>query len=363
MTSPPSPFPRRSRPRRRGPAWHLVSAYGLLVLTALLFLVFSLTLPRTFPTRDTVDSILSNQSIPAVLALAAMVPIVTGSFDLSLGYGLGLAHVMVLQLVVNDGWPWPWACLVVLAGGAVVGVLNGVVVEFGRIDSFIATLGTGSMLYAVTGWVTGGGRIVPGPHGLPAAFTGIYDSKVLGIPLPALYVLVLAVTLWVVLERLPLGRYLYVIGSNPRAADLAGVPTRRYTVYAFAASGLIVGCAGVLLAAQQEIGNPSVGLDYLLPAFVGALLGSTAIKPGRPNALGTVVAVAVLAVGLTGIGQMGADFWTIPLFYGGTLLLAVGLAGYSARRLRTGADAARDAAAAAQPPPSAPGGGSAGIAP
>ncbi|MFF4693294.1 ABC transporter permease [Streptomyces sp. NPDC001307] len=363
MTSPPSPFPRRSRPRRRGPAWHLVSAYGLLVLTALLFLVFSLTLPRTFPTRDTVDSILSNQSIPAVLALAAMVPIVTGSFDLSLGYGLGLAHVMVLQLVVNDGWPWPWACLVVLAGGAVVGVLNGVVVEFGRIDSFIATLGTGSMLYAVTGWVTGGGRIVPGPHGLPAAFTGIYDSKVLGIPLPALYVLALAVTLWVVLERLPLGRYLYVIGSNPRAADLAGVPTRRYTVYAFAASGLIVGCAGVLLAAQQEIGNPSVGLDYLLPAFVGALLGSTAIKPGRPNALGTVVAVAVLAVGLTGIGQMGADFWTIPLFYGGTLLLAVGLAGYSARRLRTGADAARDAAAAAQPPPSARGGGSAGIAP
>ncbi|WP_433447272.1 ABC transporter permease [Streptomyces sp. CA-142005] len=363
MTSPPSPFPRRSRPRRRGPAWHLVSAYGLLVLTALLFLVFSLTLPRTFPTQDTVDSILSNQSIPAVLALAAMVPIVTGSFDLSLGYGLGLAHVMVLQLVVNDGWPWPWACLVVLAGGAVVGVLNGVVVEFGRIDSFIATLGTGSMLYAVTGWVTGGGRIVPGPHGLPAAFTGIYDSKVLGIPLPALYVLVLAVALWVVLERLPLGRYLYVIGSNPRAADLAGVPTRRYTVYAFAASGLIVGCAGVLLAAQQEIGNPSVGLDYLLPAFVGALLGSTAIKPGRPNALGTVVAVAVLAVGLTGIGQMGADFWTIPLFYGGTLLLAVGLAGYSARRLRTGADAARDAAAAAQPPPSAPGGGTAGIAP
>ncbi|MGW5433562.1 ABC transporter permease [Streptomyces sp. NPDC004059] len=362
MTFPPSPFPRRSRPRRRGPAWHLVSAYGLLVLTALLFLVFSLTLPRTFPTRDTVDSILSNQSIPAVLALAAMVPIVTGSFDLSLGYGLGLAHVMVLQLVVNDGWPWPWACLVVLAGGAVVGVLNGVVVEFGRIDSLIATLGTGSMLYAVTGWVTGGGRIVPGPHGLPAAFTGIYDSKVLGIPLPALYVLVLAVALWVVLERLPLGRYLYVIGSNPRAADLAGVPTRRYTVYAFAASGLIVGCAGVLLAAQQEIGNPSVGLDYLLPAFVGALLGSTAIKPGRPNALGTVVAVAVLAVGLTGIGQMGADFWTIPLFYGGTLLLAVGLAGYSARRLRTGADAARDAAAAAQPPP-APGGGSAGIAP
>jgi ribose transport system permease protein len=341
-----------------------VSAYGLLVLTALLFLVFSLTLPHTFPTRGTVDSILFSQSIPAVLALAAMVPVVTGSFDLSLGYGLGLAHVMVLQLVIHDGWPWPWACLVVIVGGAVVGAVNGVVVEFGRIDSFIATLGTGSMLYAVTGWVTGGGRIVPGPGGLPAAFTDVYDSRLLGLPLPAFYVLGLAAGLWVVLERLPLGRCLYVIGSNPRAAELVGIPTRRYTVYAFTASGLIVGCAGVLLAAQQEIGNPSVGLDYLLPAFAGALLGSTAIKPGRPNALGTVVAVAVLAVGLTGIAQMGGDFWTTPLFYGGTLLLAVGLAGYSARRLRTGADALRDGPAGmSQPPSSAPGGGTQGTAP
>ncbi|MBG0856994.1 ABC transporter permease [Streptomyces spinoverrucosus] len=366
MTGPPSapsPRPRRRRLGRPGvPGGHFIGAYGLLALIAVLALVFSLALPRTFPTGDTVDAILSNQSIPAVLALAAMVPIVTGAFDLSIGYGLGLAHVMVMQLVVNAGWPWPLACLAVIVGGAVVGVLNGVIVEFGHIDSFIATLGVGSMLYAVTGWITDGGRIVPGPQGLPAAFTDLYDSTFLGLPVPAFYVLALAVVLWLVLERLPLGRYLYVIGSNPRAADLVGIPTRKYIVYTFAASGLIVGFAGVLLAAQQQIGNPSVGLDYLLPAFAGALLGSTAIKPGRPNALGTVVAVAVLAVGLTGIGQLGADFWTLPLFYGGTLLLAVGLAGYSARRrLRTGAVAARDSPTVTPGPPSSPtqGGGTA----
>jgi ribose transport system permease protein len=323
---------------------------------ALLFLLFSLTLPRTFPTRDSIDSILSTQSIPAVLALAAMVPIVTGAFDLSIGYGLGLAHVMVMQLIVNDDWPWPLACLAVIVGGGVVGVLNGVIVEFGRIDSFIATLGTGSMMYAVTGWVTDGGRIVPGPQGLPSAFTDLYDSMFLGLPVPAFYVLAIAAALWLVLERLPVGRCLYVVGSNPRAAELVGIPIRKYTVCAFATSGLLVGLAGVLLAAQQQIGNPSVGLDYLLPAFVGALLGSTAIKPGRPNAMGTLVAVAVLAVGLTGISQMGADFWTVPLFHGATLLLAVGLAGYTARRrLRTGATAARDSPAEATAVPSSSG--------
>ncbi|MFI7357605.1 ABC transporter permease [Streptomyces avidinii] len=332
---PPSPSssPRSLLDHLRG---HHIGTYGLLVLAVLLFLVFSLVLPDTFPTRDNVSSILSNQSIPAILALGATIPIATGKFDLSMGYGLGLAHVMVLQLIVNTGWPWPVACLTVVLGGALVGVLNGVIVEYVRIDSFIATLGTGSMMYAATGWITDGSRIVPGPDGLPASFTGLYDSRFLGLPLPAYYVIALAAVLWVVLERLPLGRYLYVIGSSRRTADIIGIPSHRYSVYAFAGSGLVTGLAGVLLAAQQQTGNPSVGLDYLLPAFVGALLGSTTIKPGRVNALGTVVAVAVLAIGLAGIGQLGADFWATPLFNGATLLIAVGLAGYSARRrLRT----------------------------
>ena len=321
---------------------HLIGTYGLLGLTVLLFVIFALALPDTFPTMDNASSILSNQSIPAILALGAMIPIVTGKFDLSVGYGLGFAHVLAMQLIVNSGWPWPMACLVVIVGGGIVGGLNGLLVEFAKIDSFIATLGTGSLLYAFTGWITDGARIVPGPHGLPPAFTDLYDSKFLGLPVPAFYVLALAVLLWLLLERLPLGRYLYVIGSNARAADLVGIPTRRYGIYAFAGSGLVVGFAGVLLAAQQQIGNPSVGMDYLLPAFVGALLGSTAIKPGRANAAGTVVAVTILAIGLAGIGQLGAEFWATPLFNGGTLLLAVGLAGYSARRrLRAGASATR----------------------
>ncbi|MFI1970469.1 ABC transporter permease [Streptomyces cinnamoneus] len=323
---PPSPHPLS---RRFG---HLLGAYGLLGFTVLLFLVFSLVLPDTFPTLDNISAVLSNQSVPAILALGATLPIATGKFDLSIGYGLGLAHVMTMQLIVGRGWPWPLACLVVVAGGAAVGAVNGVVVEYARIDSFIATLGTGSVMYAFTGWITGGARIVPGPHGLPAAFTALYDSRFLGLPVSAFYVLALTAVLWLLLERLPLGRYLYVIGSNRRAADLVGIPSRRYVILAFTGSGLVVGIAGVLLAAQQQIGNPSVGMDYLLPAFVGALLGSTAIRPGRANALGTLVAVTVLAVGLAGIGQLGAQFWVTPLFDGSTLLIAVGLAGYAARR-------------------------------
>jgi ribose transport system permease protein len=319
-----------------------VGTYGLPVLMVGLFVLFALLLPETYPTMDNITSILSNQTIPAVLALGAMIPIVTGNFDLSMGYGLGLSSVLCMWLIVNTGWPWPIACIVCIALMSLVGIANGLLVEFAQIDSFIATLGTGSVLYAISGWITGGARIVPGVDGLPTSFTDLINAKVLGLPIGTFYIAALAVGLWLILEYLPAGRGLYVIGANPRAAALVGIPKRKYVVGAFVSASLVTGFAGVLLAAQQQIGNPSVGLEYLLPAFVGALLGSTTIRPGRVNAIGTVVAVAILAIGLAGIQQLGAAFWVTPLFNGLTLLLAIGLAGWSSRRrIKSGAEATR----------------------
>ncbi|GAA5189631.1 ABC transporter permease [Arthrobacter gyeryongensis] len=332
---------------RQGGVAHLLGPYGLVVILVVLFAVFALILPQTFLSGRNFNAILSNQAIPALLALGAMIPIATGKFDLSIGYGLGLSHVIVLKLIVDGHVPWGIAALAAIGAMAVVGIINGLLVEFGQIDSFVATLGTGTVLYSITGAITNGARVVPGDAGLPASFKDLYDSKIAGVPIVAVYLLIVAVILWVLFERLPLGRYFYVLGSNPRAAALMGIPTKRYSIYAFSFSAVVTGVAGVLLASQQQIGNPSVGMDYLLPAFVGALLGATAIKPGRANVIGTLVAVITLAIGLAGISQLGAQFWVTPLFNGVTLLIAVGLAGYSARRkLRAGAVAA--------PPPTIP---------
>jgi ribose transport system permease protein len=157
-------------------------------------------------------------------------------------------------------------------------------------------------------------------------------SFILGLPITFYYLLIIVVLLWLCLEHLPLGRYLYVVGANPRAADLVGIKRRRIVVYAFLGSGVITAIAGFFLASQQQIGDPSAGNAYLLPAFVGALLGSTTIKPGRANAWGTLIAVAILAIGLSGLQQLGAQFWVTPLFNGLTLLAAVGLAGFASRR-------------------------------
>ena len=309
-----------------------VGSWGLPVLTVVLFGVFAVLLPDTFPTSTNVRSILVNQSIPAMLALGATIPIVTGRFDLSIGYGIGLAHVVAMWLIVHGSMGWPLVCVVVVLGGVVVGLVNGLLVEFAQIDSFIATLGTGSVLYALTGWITGGGRIVPGSGGLPLQFTYLANSSFVGLPVTFWYVALLAIVLWFVLEHLPLGRHLYVVGANPRAAELVGIPRHRVNVYPFLGSAVLTPVAGVLLAAQQQIGDPSAGQSYLLPAFVGALLGSTTVRPGRANAFGTLVSVAILAIGLSGLQQEGAQFWVTPLFNGLTLLAAVGLAGFASRR-------------------------------
>jgi ribose transport system permease protein len=311
---------------------NLLVRYGLLLVTLVLIVLFTILLPSTFLTFLTFRSILSDQSIVALVSLAQMIPLAANKFDLSIGYGIGLAHILSIGFQVQAGLPWQVAALLVCAIGLGVGIINGLLVEAAQIDSFIATLGTGSILYAVSIAYTGGQQIV---GQLPRGFTQINDMVVMGIPAPAIYVLVLAAALWVCFEYLAMGRYIYAIGANPRAAELVGIPKSRYVVVAFAASGLITAFAGVVLGAKLQIGQSNVGPPYLLPSFVGALLGSTAFRLARVNVWGTIVAVILLSVGIAGIEQLGSAFYVEPLFNGITLLIAVGLAGLTSRRQKS----------------------------
>lgn len=306
-----------------------IPVYGLVILMAALIVVFSILLPDTFPTILNLRAILSDKAIIALLALAATVPMVAGRIDLTVGYGIVLWHILAISLQTLWGVPWPVAVLIVLLLGTAVGFLNGLLVEVARIDSFIATLGTGTVLYALALWHTGGRQMV---GMLPDGFYAINGTFVLGLPITAFYVTAIAVVMWVVLDHTPIGRFLYAIGANQRAAELNGIPTRKYVLGAFVTSGLMTALAGVLLASKLRIGQASVGLEFLLPALVGAFLGSTTIKPGRVNVWGTIVGVMILAVGISGIQQFGGSFWVEPLFNGLTLLIAIGIAGYAQRR-------------------------------
>lgn len=307
----------------------LAPVYGLVILTVGLALLFSILLPNTFPTLLNLRAIISDKAIIALLSLAAMIPMAAGRIDLTVGYGIVLWHILAISLQTIFGIPWPVAVMIVLFLGAFVGLLNGLLVEVAKIDAFIATLGTGTVLYALALWHTGGRQIV---GVLPDGFYAINGTFVFGLPITGFYVLAITVVMWLVLEYTPVGRYLYAIGANPRAAELNGIPTRKFVMGAFVTSGLMTALAGVILASKLRIGQASVGLEYLLPALVGAFLGSTTIKPGRVNVWGTIVGVAILAIGISGIQQIGGSFWVEPMFNGVTLLVAIGIAGYAQRR-------------------------------
>jgi ribose transport system permease protein len=307
----------------------LASVYGLPILTLALIVFFSLLLPDTFPTWLNARSILADKAIIAILSLAATLPMMAGRIDLTVGFGIVMWHILAISLQVKYGVPWPLAVVIVIACGGLIGLINGLLVEVAQIDSFIATLGIGTILYALALWHTDGRQIV---GSLSPSFLAINSTTILGIPIPAIYVLILAIVLWIVSERLPIGRHIYAIGANEKAAALNGIPVRAYVIGVFVVAGVITGFAGCVLGAKLRIGQANVGLDYLLPALVGAFLGSTTIKPGRVNIWGTICGVLILAVGISGIQQLGGAFFVEPLFNGATLVISIALAAFAQRQ-------------------------------
>jgi len=317
---------------------HLIAVWNLAILLALLIAVFGILKGDTFLTAFTFQSMVNSRSINALLALAVMIPLAANQFDLSTASVLGISQVLANGLQTQQHLPWPLAILLCVLLGAVIGGVNGILVTRVKINSFIATLGSGTFLLGMNQWYTGGrqvvGRLAPDFVLISAKLGGS------GIPATVLYLLVIAGILWVVFDYLPAGRFLYVIGDSPRAAELTGIPVARCITLAFVASGALAAFAGVVLQAQLQVGQSTVGQELMLPAFTGALLGATAIRPGRPNVWGTLLAVAVLAVAVAGLTQLGAPFFVENLFNGAMLVLAVGLAVVTHRRRESRAEAA-----------------------
>lgn len=286
-----------------------------------IILVFAVWTPDTFLTTTTLKTLLGEQAITAILAIGLTVPLAASAFDLSVGYTLGLSSVVVAWLIGVHDMNDVIAIVLALLTGVAVGVINGVLINRFRIDSFIATLGVGSCVVAMTRWTSGDLTII----GLSPSFERIAGDQLLGISLPVYYMLALGLCLWYVLEHTPAGRYVYATGGNLDAARLSGVRTHLVIFTSLVVAGLVAAFAGVLLASSTASAAPSIGPTYLLPAFAAVFLGSTQIAPGRFNIWGTIIAVYVLATGVKGLQLVGAPFWIPDLFNGVALLLAVGL--------------------------------------
>jgi len=306
--------------------------YGLVILFVLLFLFFA-TLwdrPATFRSTDNIRSVLGTYSIPAILALAAIIPLVCGQFDLTVGPVAGLTAMATAGAFTNEGSPLWLAVVIALALGLLVGVVNGYLVAYVKVNAFITTLGVSSLILGFVTLYSEGTAVLVSHEGL----TNLGSLNWLGLPRLVFIVLAIALLTYYVLEHTPFGRYLHSVGSNPTAARLVGLDVDRLTFLTFVLSALLASIAGVLLLARNGSADLQLGgLGLTLPALAAAFLGATAIRPGQFNVLGTLVAVLFVGFSLSGLNLNGASSWVTDVFTGGTLVLAVAISTLVARHL------------------------------
>ncbi|MBO1900553.1 ABC transporter permease [Leucobacter weissii] len=309
--------------RRWNPAnWVLV-----LILLGL-FLLCLAAIPQ-FRSWGLIAGMLNSQSIILLLALVATVVLRSGGFDLSIAQTM-VASAAVTIVLSKAGLPLFASMLVALLLGLAVGALNAFLVVRVGVDSFVTTLGSYSALAGFCYFVTGSSII----SGAPAELVGVVRAPILGIPAAAWFAWGLAVVLWYVYEKTPLGRYLLFIGGNPAAARLAGIRVERIRVGAYLASGVLAALVGQVFLGWFGSVDPGVGAQFMLQPLAAAFLGTTAMVLGRFNAFGTLIAVYLLIVGITGLQVLGAPTWVTNVFYGVALMVAVTAAKIADRRRR-----------------------------
>jgi ribose transport system permease protein len=335
LTSVPETIPQTAAPARPAPArgrFARALAFdrvGAVYVWLGIIVVFSVWVPDTFPTVATAKQILNSNAITALGALAITIPLAARVFDLSFAGVMTLTGVAVAHLIAKDGLPLVPAIAIALAIGVGVGVINAVVVVVMKIDSFIGTLATGSLITALITMVTNEVPITSAKLG--GAFADIGQTSIGGVTLPVFYCAAVAVAIWYLLEHTATGRRLYATGFNPDAARLAGVRVDRLRFASLVASGGLAGATGIVLASMLGSGSPSAGTPYLLPAFAAAFLGATQLKHGRFNAGGTLIAVLLLGTGVTGLALANAPQWAGDMFVGVVLIAALALTGIQRR--------------------------------
>ena len=318
-------------PRRRPEVLAFLESYALVVLLALLCLFFSVYGPTsgTFPSLVNIRNILGNESVVAVAALASIVPLTCGQFDVSVGAVLGLSSIVTGSAVATHHLPVIVGIVLGIAAGAVVGILNGWLVAYRGVNPIIATLGTSTLIAGLVSLYTKNQVL---SEGIPESLTKLGTGELLGVPRPTYALVLVAVAVYYLLRHTPYGRYLASVGASPTSARLVGLNVPRMILSSFVASGALSGVAGVLLLARAGTANPTVGPGYTLAALSAAFLGATAIRPGTFNVLGTLVGVLFVAVSVNGLVLAGAADWVEPTFNGSALLVAVTLSTAIARR-------------------------------
>lgn len=300
----------------------IAGRYGTLVGLVALVAWFSLAIPEYFPTFGNLINVLDQCALASIIAAGLTVVLIAGEFDLSIGNHASLAGVLVVRFIA-DGVPIPLAIVLVLVVGALIGLVNGLIVTQLRVNALITTLGIGTVLVGINYWVTRG---LPMP--VPEASRGFLEislGRLADIPYPVFYMVAILVGVWLLLNRMAIGEHIQAVGGNMEAARLSGVRVDFTKTFAFVCAGVLAATTGILLSANIGSGQITGADSFALSSFAAVFLGSAVLREGEFHIVGTFVGVLTVAVGFNGLAIMGVASSVQFLFQGGLLVAAVAL--------------------------------------
>ena len=305
--------------------------YGFIAVTIGLFGWFALT-EETFRQPSTLFSMLKFTSVAAIVGLGVTFTMVVGGLDLSVGSIAGLGVTVSAMMMVIYNLTGIFSGVMVLVAGAVVGALNAVLIVWMKIPDLLATLGMmfivmGLKLLPVEGQSVSSKMILRDGSVAPGKFTDgflqIDRLKVWEIPLPVIIWLILTVLAWYLLTRTKYGRIMYAVGANPEAAKLSGIKIEWYRASAYVISGLFAATGGMILSSRIGQGDISAGNSLLLDAVAVALVGTSVLGAGKPNAWGTALGALLIGIVITGLTIKGFPYYAQDISKGIVLLLAL----------------------------------------
>lgn len=271
-------------------------------------------------------NIIRQVSINGILAVGMTFVILTGGIDLSVGSVMALTGTIMAGMMINYGLPPIAAVVIGMLLGAAIGFINGAFTAYAKIPGIIVTLAMMEMARGAALLYTGGYPL----SGLPDSYSFIGQGYLFGvIPMPAVIMIVVFFIAYIILNHLPLGRYIYAIGGNEEAVRLSGVKVKKIKALVYVFSGITASIAGVIMTSRLSSGQPMAGEGYELDAIAAAVLGGIAISGGRGHIFGTLLGALLLGVLSNGLNLLGVSPYVQRVLKGAIIIGAIY---YSSRR-------------------------------
>jgi ribose transport system permease protein len=327
LTEPPGPGPAAERPRPRVRNRILPSPVTgqelvLIGVIAVIWVALAVSTPA-FLTAGSIQPLLVATAPIALVGVGMTVVIITGGIDVSVGGAIMVCSVLTAKALVG-GMSLPLAVLISVVAGGVLGLLNGVLIAYGRVHAIIITFGTANLFLFVGLQIFGSATV----NGIPATFDVFgrgEAGRTLGVPHAFAITILVTALAWWYLRHTAGGRHFYAIGGDAHAARLAGIAVQRRTLLAYVLTGLLVGLGSCFVIAQgTSTLDQSVGTGKELAVIAAVVIGGTSIMGGRGSVLGTLLGALLVQTVTSGVTQLGWRSQLSDLFVGVFIIVAVG---------------------------------------